>query len=281
MHADDRVGEVVRRRRTRHEPVHPVLDQLRGGVVGIGDHHTGSALRRGLHDDQPVDNEFNEYLKGRFDFKGNETYPVGCPFFDSVSQGEASKRDLENQMRQANKQVVEVRWGFKPNEAEIALSSAPRTEREANGPPRPRPTHTWCLSDTYQGTVYATGPFDTDQNWAQWYQGFNRFLKEKYSFPGRVECKVTTLSDARRLMSARTEGARAAGTLPPGVKTASDLSRMIANDYLDAAVAAFFLLAVVVILVDSVREWLAIVRGSKQALSTEVPFQSRVALAGD
>ena len=165
----------------------------------------------GFHDDQPVDNEFNEYLKGRFDFKGNETYPVGCPFFDSVSQGEASKRDLENQMRQANKQVVEVTWGFKPNEAEIALSSAPRTEREANGPPRPRPTHTWCLSDTYQGTVYATGPFDTDQNWAQWYQGFNRFLKEKYSFPGRVECKVTTLSDARRLMSARTEGARAAG----------------------------------------------------------------------
>src|SRR2546428_6935821 len=60
----------------------------------------------GFHDDQPVDNEFNEYLKGRFDFKGNETYPVGCPFFDSVSQAEASKRDLENQMRQANKQAV-------------------------------------------------------------------------------------------------------------------------------------------------------------------------------
>jgi hypothetical protein len=165
----------------------------------------------GFHDDQPVDNEFNEYLKGRFDFKGNETYPVGCPFFDSVSQAEASKRDLQNQMRQANKQVVEVNWGFKPNEIEIALSAVPRTEHEANGPPRPRPSHTWCLSDTYQGTVYSTGPFDTDQNWAQWYQGFNRFLKEKYSFPGRVECKVTTLSDARRLMNARIEGARAAG----------------------------------------------------------------------
>ena len=37
----------------------------------------------GFHDDQPIDNEFNEYLKGRFDFKGNETYPVGCPFFDT------------------------------------------------------------------------------------------------------------------------------------------------------------------------------------------------------
>jgi hypothetical protein len=170
-----------------------------------------TGLRKyGFHDDRPIANEFNEYLKGRFDFKGNETYPAGCPFFDSVSQAETGKRDLENQMRQASKQVIEVNWGFKPNEVEIALSAAPRTEREANGPPRPRPTHTWCLSDTYQGTVYSTGPFDTDQNWAQWYQGFNRFLKEKYSFPGRVECKVTTLDDAHRLMNARAEGARAA-----------------------------------------------------------------------
>ena len=40
-----------------------------------------TGLRKyGFHDDQPVDNEFNEYLKGRFDFKGNETHPVGCPF---------------------------------------------------------------------------------------------------------------------------------------------------------------------------------------------------------
>ena len=129
----------------------------------------------GFHDDQPLGNEFNEYLRGRFDFKGNETHPVGCPFFDTGSQAEASKRNLQNQMRQASKQVIEVTWGFKPNEVEIALSAAARTEREASGPPRPRPTHTWCLSDTYQETIYFTGPFETDQNWAQWYQGFNSF----------------------------------------------------------------------------------------------------------
>ena len=49
--------------------------------------------------------------------------------------------------------------------------------------------------------------------------------------------------------------ARAAGTLPPGVKSAGELTQMIANDYLDAAVAAFFLLSVIVILADSAREW--------------------------
>jgi carbon starvation protein len=56
---------------------------------------------------------------------------------------------------------------------------------------------------------------------------------------------------------------------------------MIANDYLDAAVAAFFLIAVLVILADSIREWLAVVRGAKVARSTEVPFQPRAAVAGD
>ena len=40
---------------------------------------------------------------------------------------------------------------------------------------------------------------------------------------------------------------------------------MIANDYLDAAVAAFFLLSVIVILADSAREWFAVVSGSKAA----------------
>ncbi|HTK47315.1 MAG TPA: carbon starvation CstA family protein [Gemmatimonadaceae bacterium] len=75
--------------------------------------------------------------------------------------------------------------------------------------------------------------------------------------------------------------AQAAGTLPPGVKSAGDLSRMIANDYLDAAVAAFFMLSVVVILADSAREWWAVISGAKAARSSEVPFEPRAMVAGD
>jgi carbon starvation protein len=77
------------------------------------------------------------------------------------------------------------------------------------------------------------------------------------------------------------QAAQAAGTLPPGVKTAGELTQMIANNYLDAAVAAFFLLSVIVILLDSAREWIAILSGAKAARSTEVPFQPRVFAAGD
>jgi carbon starvation protein len=47
---------------------------------------------------------------------------------------------------------------------------------------------------------------------------------------------------------------------------------MIFNDRLDAAVAAFFMAAVVVILVESVRVWLGIMSGRVKATTTEVQF---------
>jgi carbon starvation protein len=65
----------------------------------------------------------------------------------------------------------------------------------------------------------------------------------------------------------------ATNTLPANIKTVEAAQRMIFNDNLDAGVAAFFLIAVVVILGASIREWLAVVNGRKAAVSSEVPFQ--------
>jgi len=73
----------------------------------------------------------------------------------------------------------------------------------------------------------------------------------------------------------------ASGAVPPGVKSAADATRIIWNDRVDAVVAGFFALSVLVIIADSAREWLAVTRGRKPAVSTEVPFQGRVAVAGD
>jgi carbon starvation protein len=84
------------------------------------------------------------------------------------------------------------------------------------------------------------------------------------------------LSHARML-----EDAIAAGSLPAAVESVAVARRMIFNDRLDAAVAAFFMIAVIVILADSAREWLSIVRGRKPARSTEVPFEAQPAMAGD
>jgi len=69
----------------------------------------------------------------------------------------------------------------------------------------------------------------------------------------------------------------ASGVLPRGVADAAVAARMIFNDRLDAAVAAFFMIAVIVILADSAKEWVAVLRGRKPAASTEVPFDARFA----
>jgi carbon starvation protein len=60
------------------------------------------------------------------------------------------------------------------------------------------------------------------------------------------------------------------------VKNVGDIARMAFNDYLDAGVAAFFMVAVIVILADSIRDWTSVLRGRKPARSTEVPFEGRL-----
>jgi carbon starvation protein len=88
--------------------------------------------------------------------------------------------------------------------------------------------------------------------------------------------KLGFLAHARLL-----EDAVASGRLPAGVASATAAARMTFNDRLDAAVAGFFLVSVLVILADSAREWAAVLGGRKPARSTEVPFEPRAAYAGD
>jgi carbon starvation protein len=79
--------------------------------------------------------------------------------------------------------------------------------------------------------------------------------------------------------AARMDALAAAGTLPAGVKSLEALPRMAFNDRLDAAVAAFFMVSVVVIVADSLRTWWGVVRGGRPLASTEVPAQPVAAFA--
>jgi carbon starvation protein len=65
----------------------------------------------------------------------------------------------------------------------------------------------------------------------------------------------------------------ARGALPAGAQSVGDANRLIVNDRIDAAVAAFFLLSVILILVASTHEWFVVLTGRKIAQSTETPFQ--------
>jgi carbon starvation protein len=64
----------------------------------------------------------------------------------------------------------------------------------------------------------------------------------------------------------------ASGTIPASIGSATSASRMIFNDHMDAGVAAFFMIDVVVILADSFREWSSVLNGTKPMVSSEVPF---------
>jgi carbon starvation protein len=83
-----------------------------------------------------------------------------------------------------------------------------------------------------------------------------------------VDPKLGFLSHARVV-----DGLLASNTLPPGVQTIADARRLILNDHIDAAVAAFFLISVVVILVASAHEWFIVLSGRKAAVTSEVPFE--------
>ncbi|MBC7791164.1 MAG: carbon starvation protein A [Anaerolineae bacterium] len=86
--------------------------------------------------------------------------------------------------------------------------------------------------------------------------------------------KLGFLAHARFL-----EGAMESGGLPSGVKSMGDASTMIFNDRVDAAVAGFFMAAVLVILADSAREWLAVAAGRKVVRSSETPFETKAVQA--
>ena len=65
----------------------------------------------------------------------------------------------------------------------------------------------------------------------------------------------------------------AAGALPAGAHSVSEARRLLLNDRIDAAVAAFFLISVIVILVASLHEWFTVLSGRKKAVSTEVSYE--------
>jgi len=90
-----------------------------------------------------------------------------------------------------------------------------------------------------------------------------------------ADVKLGFLSHAHGL-----EGQLASGALPAAIKSIADARRMIFNDYLDAAVTIFFMVSVVVIIADSTREWMSVLRGRKPVVSSEAPFEA-IPVAGD
>ena len=164
----------------------------------------------GLIDRNPIQNEFNEYLRGRFEYRTNSPFAAGCPSGGYTRQeGIATRRDYENQLRQSNKQIVEVDWTWVIDPALVA--SAGFQHR------MPRPVeqgpvdNSFCFSETSNGSVYVAGPVQTGSSvsMGNFNIGFTQYLKQRYSFQGRVNCNMGTRPTATRLVNAHIQGARA------------------------------------------------------------------------
>jgi len=90
-----------------------------------------------------------------------------------------------------------------------------------------------------------------------------------------ADVKLGFLSHAHGL-----EAQVSSGALPAAIKSIGDARRMIFNDYLDAVVTIFFMVSVVVIIADSTREWVSVLRGHKPVVSSEAPFEA-IPVPGD
>lgn len=163
----------------------------------------------GMIDTGPIQNEFDEYLRGRFEYR-NSGPGVGCLWRGTKQETMARRREYENELRQNNKQIVEVDWTWVIDPDLVASAGFQhRMPRPVSQGPA---DNSFCFSETSNGTVYVAGPVQTGSSvsMANFNIGFTQYLKQRYSFQGRVNCNMGTRPTATRLVNAHIQGARAA-----------------------------------------------------------------------
>ena len=188
-------------------------------VYFAGPFDSGIPARTPSFNGLSLSRQFAEYLKGRFDIKGDPrgiTAASCSKGVNSVDQGAASQRmqQLMSQMRQQNKQVVEVSdWNYMRDEVAIKASfNTPRGDSNyvnvEGGLP---PDHMYCVTDTFNNTVYFADLIKLTNPSINPSSDYFRFLQQKYSFKGNFNCSAINEQQAKLYLSARLSGARAGG----------------------------------------------------------------------
>jgi hypothetical protein len=145
-------------------------------------------------------NEFNQYLKGRYDYNTSNSRPASCT--GSLSQGQTSTQRGDVMARfGAGKRVVELEWAWSPDTSEAPRGVTPALDGG------------YCASPGATGTVYTAGPFQLkgrSNATYEWNRAFSQFLAGKYAFKGEVSCPIGMPQvRAQRLFSFHVQGARA------------------------------------------------------------------------
>jgi hypothetical protein len=185
-------------------PGYCMIDSSNGSAVYFSDVYDTRLKRPARVSSDIIAREFVEYLKGRYNLTGPGNFPGGCPVSGSFTDSETTKRDFIARARQANKQVIETGWKWVADEELVKAAYDHPEDPFAWVAQKQNPTHTYCVSDSAQGTLYTAGPVDTGTgvNLSFWYRGFDQLLKQKYSSKEQVYCNVGRPREVERLMAA-------------------------------------------------------------------------------
>ena len=161
--------------------------------------------------------QYAEYLKGRFDISGDPSAlsTASCGHgASSVNQAAASQRMRDLMAQMQNKQVVEVSdWNYVRDEVAIKASAdasrAPGDYVNVEG--GLLPDHMYCVTDTFNNTVYYAAPIALTNPSVNPSSDYFRFLQQKYSFKGNFKCSAINEAQAKLYLNARLAGARGGG----------------------------------------------------------------------
>lgn len=182
-------------------------------VYFTGPFDSGLSARSTTFNTLSLARQFAEYLKGRFNAKGDATCGKGV---DSVDQAAAlqTMHQLMAQSRSQNKQVVEVS-DFKYVRDETAIKATFSPSREASTyndvAAGRRNDHIYCVTGPFNNTVYYADVIPNPNSSSNPAPDYFRFLQQKYSFRGDLACPILNEPQAKLFLNARLTGARAGG----------------------------------------------------------------------
>ena len=182
-------------------------------VYFTGPFDSGLSARSTTFDTTSVARQFAEYVKGRFDAKGNATCGRGATGVDQATASQ-TMHQLMAQARSQNKQVVEVS-DFKYVRDETAIKATFASSREGNTYNEVaaglRNDHIYCVTGSFNNTVYYADVIPNPNPSSNPAPDYFKFLQQKYSFRGDLACPILNEAQAKLFLNARLTGARAGG----------------------------------------------------------------------
>jgi hypothetical protein len=155
--------------------------------------------------------QFAEYLRGRFDIKT----AASCSTAGGTDQASVAQRvqNYTADLRRQNKQVVDLAdWNYIRDQIAIDASFDPKGDPTYINVEGTLPQDRfYCVSDTYQNTVYYGEPVVVKDPSFNPSVGYYQMLQQKYGYKGQQTCLRASETRAPLMLKARLDGARAGG----------------------------------------------------------------------